>query len=107
MRPGDRKRARTLPASPALEAILDSPQRERIPDARPIVPIDTGDTGDRGDAREEAAFRTAVEARMLGTTMLQRRDAWHGEWAELDPERLSSRALGRVVTLGKADALDH
>jgi hypothetical protein len=110
MGPRERKPASRLPPSAVLEAILEAPDRERIPGARPIVPIDAGDAGDTGDigstentggARDERAFRDAVEARMLGTTMLERRGAWHGEWAELDPERVSPHALGRLAELGR------
>ena len=63
-----------------LERLLD-PSRARAPGARPIVPL----------VPEDPARASVPTACLRSTALLERRGAWHGEWAELDPSALGAR----------------
>ncbi|HEV8113945.1 MAG TPA: hypothetical protein VGR31_14315 [Planctomycetota bacterium] len=58
-----------------LAEILDAPDRDRIPGARPVVSV---------HEQEDPTFLAAVEARRVSAARLSRRGTWHGEWAELE-----------------------
>jgi len=59
-----------------LAEILDAPDRDRIPGARPVVSV---------HEQEDSSFLAAVEERRVSAAKLSRRGAWHGEWAEFGP----------------------
>ncbi len=59
--------------------ILSSPDRDRCPRARPVISYAQTDA---------SAFLASIEAVALRAVTLERRGAFHGEWAELDSTRL-------------------
>lgn len=74
-------RPRASGAKAALLQRLLHPERARAPAARPIVPLVPEDPG-RASVPQEC---------LRATALLERRGAWHGEWAELDPSTLGAR----------------
>jgi hypothetical protein len=63
--------------------ILSSPDRDRCPRTRPVISWSESDP---------SAFLASIETAAMRAVTLERRGAYHGEWAELDPDRLP-RAL--------------
>jgi hypothetical protein len=59
--------------------ILASPDRDSCPGARPVISYSDSDP---------ASFLGAIESVAVRAVTLERRGAFHGEWAELDPDRL-------------------
>ena len=57
-----------------LRALLDAPDRDRCPGARPVVSVHDGD---------DPAFIAEVNARCVSAPSLERRGVHHGDWAEL------------------------
>ena len=57
-----------------LRALLDAPDRDRCPGARPVVSVHEED---------DPAFIAEVNERCVGAPSLQRRGVHHGDWAEL------------------------
>ena len=57
-----------------LRALLDAPDRDRCPGARPVVSVHDGD---------DPAFIAEVNARCVSAPRLERRGVHHGDWAEL------------------------
>jgi len=60
-----------------LRALLDAPDRDRCPGARPVVSVHTEDDPD---------FIAEVNQRCVSAPRLVRRGAFHGDWAELHDE---------------------
>jgi hypothetical protein len=63
--------------------VLSSPDRDRCPNTRPVI---------SWSELDPSAFLASIETAAVRSVTLERRGAYHGEWAELDPERLP-RAL--------------
>lgn len=63
--------------------ILASPDRDRCPGSRPVISWSESDP---------SPFLASIETAAMRSITLERRGAFHGEWAELDPYRLP-RAL--------------
>jgi len=57
-----------------LRALLDAPDRDRCPGARPVVSVHPED---------DPAFIAEVNGRCVSAPSLERRGAFHGDWAEL------------------------
>ncbi len=70
---------RGAPPAGLFRDLLLDPERERIPEARPVVSF-------RDD--DDPAFLRELRNRALRTVELVRRGVWHGEVAELDPRGL-------------------
>lgn len=81
------------PNDALFASILTEPGRDRCPFARPVISFAEND---------EDAYLKAIEAAALRTVTLERRGVYHGEWAELDEERLPTelRALHAAETDG-------
>lgn len=79
--PADRSRD----VDPLFESILGAPDRDRAPLARPVISFAETD---------ESAFLQAIESAAVDTVSLERRGAYHGEWAVLEPERLPRELRG-------------
>jgi hypothetical protein len=73
------KKARAEPLDELFVDILASPDRDRCPRARPVLSYSDADPSSYLESIETAAVRAVT---------LERRGAFHGEWAELDPEQL-------------------
>lgn len=58
-----------------LFELLNAPDRDRCPGARPVVSVDEGD---------DPAFLEEVDAHCVAAPTLTRRGRFHGNWAELD-----------------------
>jgi hypothetical protein len=62
-----------------FESIVAADDRDACPLARPVISYSDHD---------ESSYLAAIEARALRAITLVRRGVYHGEWAELDPERV-------------------
>lgn len=71
------------PIPPRLDelfrSILSAPDRDRCPFTRPVISYAESDA---------AAFLESIESAAVRAVRLERRGAYHGEWAELDPTLL-------------------
>lgn len=80
------------PKSAGREAVLaelTARERDSNSGARPLVPIGEQESLDRLAALDALGARAFV---------LERRGVWHGEWAELEPERLGAGPWSRAPT---------
>jgi hypothetical protein len=75
-------KTRTAPAGELFDSILAAEDRDHCPGAHPVISYSDQD---------ESAYLAAIEARALRAVTLTRRGVYHGEWAELDPERVPAR----------------
>ncbi|MBL8857161.1 MAG: hypothetical protein JNL28_01470 [Planctomycetes bacterium] len=76
-------RPRKQQLDPLFESILSAPDRDRCPLVDPVVSFAETD---------EAGYLRSIETAVERTVALERRGAYHGEWAVLDAEALP-RAL--------------
>lgn len=74
-------RPREAGAKAALLERLLAPSRARAPATRPVLPL----------VPEDPARASVPPSCLRSTALLERRGAWHGEWAELDPATLGAR----------------
>ena len=73
------RKPRTPALDPLFVEILSSPDRDRCPRARPVISWSQADP---------SPFLASIETAAIRAVTLERRGAYHGEWAELDPGRL-------------------
>ncbi len=71
---GDQHELPELHPKGQLRALLDAPDRDRCPGARPVVSVHEDDDPD---------FIAEVNARCVAAPRLERRGVFHGNWAEL------------------------
>lgn len=77
-------------ASELFEELLFAADRDHCPGARPVLSVSEHD---------ERAYLDAVDACATSQVTLTRRGVWHGQWVELDPERVPRRAAQRATPL--------
>lgn len=79
--------ARPGPLDELFTSILADPVRDRCPLARPVVSFALDDAD---------PYLRSIETAAVRAVSLERRGAYHGEWAELDPLRLPQHLRGEL-----------
>ncbi len=74
--------------------MLDAPDRDHCPGARPVLSVSQHD---------ERAYLDALDACTTSRVTLSRRGAWHGEWVEVDAERARRLGSSRAALAAPAD----
>jgi len=79
-------------ADDLFRAVIEAPDRDHCPGARPVVSYAEDDDG---------SYLDAIDARAVRRVALRRRDAWHGEWAELEEDAAAQDTFPREARLAQ------
>lgn len=81
-----------MSAEDLFRAVVEAPDRDHCPGARPVVSYAEDD---------DAAYLDALDARSVRRLVLRRRGAWHGEWAELAEDAAPRDTFPREARLAQ------